>query len=45
MKTEVKLWPLKGEQGFNSIWASVLFDPTRLLFQYDQDIIKTNILV
>ena len=44
--TLTQLWPLEGEQGFKGIWLSDLdFDPTWPVFELDQDIIKTNILV
>ena len=44
--TEAKLWPPEGEQGFIEKWPSnLVFDPTWPIFQLDQDIIKTNILV
>ena len=45
MKSEEKLWPGEGEQGFKEIQPSVLiFDPTWPKFKPDLDI-KTNILV
>ena len=43
MKTEAKLWPLEGEQGFIEKWH-LAFDPTWPTW-LDQDIIKINILV
>ena len=47
IKIEAKLWPLEGEQDFNSIWPSdpVFFYPTWPIFELDQDIIKTNTLI
>ena len=46
MKTEAKLWPLVGEQGFIEKWPSdLVFNPKWPAFQPDQDIIKTNILI
>ena len=46
MRTEAKLCPLDGEQGFIEKWPSdLVFDPTWLTFQLDQDIIKSFILV
>ena len=44
MKTEAKLWPLGGEQGFKEIWPSdLVFDWTWPIFKCDWDIIQTNI--
>ena len=46
MKTETKLWPLQGEQGFIEKWSSDLVSaPTWPIFLLEQDIVKTNILV
>ena len=46
MNIKANMWPLVGEQGFKAIWPSdLVFDPTWPIFQFDQDLIKTNILI
>ena len=43
MKTEAKLWPLDGKQGFKEIWPKVLvFYPKWPIFKLDRDIIQTS---
>ena len=46
IKIEAKLWPLKSEQGLEETRPSdLVFYPTWPIFKFDQDIIKTNILI